>query len=103
MFFLLTQDIVNHNCRDLIECVPFLREGGPDFITQVTNSLTFDVYLAGDVIIKEGTVGHEMYFIRNGTVDVIAERQHVTTLTEGDYFGGKFCLVFMMNNSLFIR
>ena len=69
--------------------MPFLREGGPDFITQVTNSLTFDVYLAGDVIIKEGTFGDEMFFIRNGSVDVIASGQYVTTLIEGDYFGGK--------------
>lgn len=83
----LRDDIVNHNCRDLIECVPFLREGGPDFITQVTNSLTFDVYLAGDVIIKEGTFGDEMFFIRNGSVDVVASGQYVTTLVEGDYFG----------------
>ncbi|XP_066925521.1 potassium/sodium hyperpolarization-activated cyclic nucleotide-gated channel 1-like [Clytia hemisphaerica] len=83
----LRDDIVNHNCRDLIECVPFLREGGPDFITQVTNSLTFDVYLAGDIIIKEGTFGDEMFFIRNGSVDVIASGQYVTTLVEGDYFG----------------
>jgi len=83
----LRDEIVNHNCRDLIECVPFLREGGPDFITQITNSLTFDVYLPGDCVIREGTIGDEMFFIRNGSVDVVAEGQHVTTLTEGDYFG----------------
>ena len=48
----------------------------------------FDVYLPGDVVIREGTIGDEMFFIRNGSVDVVAEGQHVTTLTEGDYFGG---------------
>lgn len=84
----------------MIECVPFLREGGPDFITQITNSLTFDVYLPGDCVIREGTIGDEMFFIRNGSVDVVAEGQHVTTLTEGDYFGGKnglFILIFYVN------
>lgn len=81
--------------------MPFLREGGPDFITQITNSLTFDVYLPGDVVIREGTIGDEMFFIRNGTVDVVAEGQHVTTLTEGDYFGGMNSFFFLNTNKIY--
>lgn len=75
----------------MIESVPFLKEGGPDFITLITNSLTFDVFLPGDVIIKEGALGNEMYFIRNGIVDIEVEGYHITTLSEGDYFGGMNC------------
>ncbi|XP_057302359.1 potassium/sodium hyperpolarization-activated cyclic nucleotide-gated channel 1-like [Hydractinia symbiolongicarpus] len=83
----IRNDIVNHNCRDLIESVPFLKEGGNDFVMLVIKKLSFDVYLPGDFIIKEGTVGDEMYFIRNGVVDILVGDVHVATLQEGDYFG----------------
>ena len=83
----LRDEIINHNCRDLIESVPFLKQGGPDFVTKILNKVSFDVYLPGDVIVKEGTFGTSMFFIRSGTVDVIAEETHITSLYEGDYFG----------------
>ena len=37
-----------------------------------------------------------MYFIRHGVVDITAEDQFVSTLTEGDYFGGntKYMLIY---------
>lgn len=78
---------MNHNCRDLVEKVPFLKEGGNDFISLVINQLGFDVFLPGDTIIKEGTFGNDMYFIRYGMVDVIADETVVTSLSEGEYFG----------------
>jgi len=83
----IRDDIVNHNCRDLIESVPFLRQGGTDFITLIINKLTFDVFLPGDIIIKEGSFGQDMFFIRDGSVDIVAEEQYIDTLGEGDYFG----------------
>jgi len=83
----LRNDIVNHNCRDLVEKVPFLKEGGNDFITLIINKLNFDVYLPGDTVIKEGAFGNEMYFIRYGIVDVLSENHVVASLSEGEYFG----------------
>lgn len=83
----LRNDIINHNCRDLVEKVPFLKEGGNDFITMIINNLEFDVYLPGDIVLKEGAFGNEMFFIRYGIVDVFTEDSVVATLTEGDYFG----------------
>ena len=35
------------------------------------NQREYFFYLAGDIIIKEGTIGSKMYFIQEGIVDVI--------------------------------
>ena len=91
----LTQEIINYNCRDLIESVPFLREGGPEFVTEILNRLSFEVFLAGDYIVREGTYGNQMFFIRAGTVDIEAEGYFISSLYEGEYFGGMFDLILL--------
>lgn len=60
-------------------------------------SLTY-VYIdvacvAGDIIIKEGTIGTKMYFIQEGIVDIVmANGEVATSLSDGSYFG-EICLL----------
>ena len=71
-----------------MESVPFLKAAPPHFVTAILNSLSFDVYLSGDTVIKEGTVGEEMFFVRKGCLDVSVQGRKILQLTDGDYFGG---------------
>ena len=71
-----------------MESVPFLKAAPPHFVTAVLNSLTFDVYLSGDNVIKEGTIGEEMFFVRKGCLDVSVHGKKIHQLADGDYFGG---------------
>ncbi len=58
------------------------------------NHLNFKhIYLIGDIIIKEGTIGTKMYFIQEGIVDIVMGNGDVaTSLSDGSYFG-EICLL----------
>ncbi len=83
------QKIVNYNCRDLVKVVPFFADADEVFITSVLTRLTFDVFLPDEYIIRCGAMGHRMYFILHGRVDIItSDDQVATSLCDGSYFGG---------------
>lgn len=49
-------------------------------------------YSAGEEIFHQGSMGHLVYVIRSGSVDIVRElaeggREHLNTLPEGHYFG----------------
>eukprot|EP00795_Rhopilema_esculentum_P006316 gene6316-11743_t len=88
----LKEEIVSHNCRDLVDAVPFFKNGSALFVRKVLTLLRFEVFLPGDYIIREGTFGTEMYFIRQGSVDILVNGERTTTLNEGNYFG-EICLL----------
>eukprot|EP00111_Clytia_hemisphaerica_P021477 TCONS_00063185-protein len=83
----LREEIVHHTCKDLVESVPFLKAASPHFVTAVLDRLTFDVYLSGDAVIKEGTTGDEMFFVRKGCLDVSVKGRLIYQLKGGEYFG----------------
>ena len=69
--------------------MPFLSNASDSFISTIITKLHFEVYLPGDYIVRHGTLGHHMYFVQEGSVDVITrEGTTVTSLAEGSYFGG---------------
>lgn len=83
------QQIINYNCRSLVAAVPFFKDEDENFVVDVLNRLKFEVFRPDDVIIKYGTFGTKMYFIREGTVDIVLpDGSVVNTLTDGAYFGG---------------
>ncbi|KAH3838142.1 hypothetical protein DPMN_111548 [Dreissena polymorpha] len=89
----LRQDVINHNCRSLVASVPFFTNADPQFVSEVVSKLEFEVFQAGDYIIREGTMGSKMYFIQEGIVDVITtEGEVATSLSDGSYFG-EICLL----------
>ncbi|KAL4227919.1 Potassium/sodium hyperpolarization-activated cyclic nucleotide-gated channel 3 [Mactra antiquata] len=89
----LRQDVINHNCRSLVASVPFFTNADPQFVSEVVSKLQFEVFQAGDYIIREGTMGSKMYFIQEGIVDVITtEGEVATSLSDGSYFG-EICLL----------
>ncbi|KAM7533970.1 hypothetical protein Aperf_G00000112997 [Anoplocephala perfoliata] len=84
----LRDQIVNHTCRSLVAAVPFFKDEDENFVLDVLNRLKFEVFRPDDVVIKHGTFGTKMYFIREGTVEIlIPDGTVVNTLSDGAYFG----------------
>ncbi|XP_074659485.1 potassium/sodium hyperpolarization-activated cyclic nucleotide-gated channel 4-like [Tubulanus polymorphus] len=84
----LRKEILLHNCQTLVEKVPFLARGPPEFIMDIIGHLKFEVFLTGDTIITAGATGRCMYFIEHGKVEVILPNGKVVNrLGDGYYFG----------------
>jgi len=88
---ILREELINHNCRELVDAVPFFTEADPEFVSTVVTYLKFEVYLYGDEIIRQGTIGRKMYFISRGTVRIVNHRDRdiskSQTLSDGEFFG----------------
>ncbi|MBN1280015.1 MAG: ion transporter [Candidatus Thermoplasmatota archaeon] len=85
----LKTEISTHLHKQLIEHVPFFKNTDTAFISHIISQLKLQVFLPGDFIFRRGDIGNCMYFICNGSVDVLSddESTSVATLKEGDYFG----------------
>jgi hypothetical protein len=51
---------------DIIGKVPFFKDCNPGFISALMTYLKPEIYSPADWIMREGDVGHEMYFISQG-------------------------------------
>ena len=70
--------------------VPFFQGADPLFVSGVVAKLKHEVYQPGDYVIMEGTIGTKMFFIQQGTVDVVTNNGScVAQLFDGSYFGGE--------------
>eukprot|EP01135_Chromosphaera_perkinsii_P005166 Nk52_evm14s319 gene=Nk52_evmTU14s319 len=86
----LRKKIKLFNCASLVQKVPFFSEAPREFVAAVVILLRHYVYQPGDIIMRKGQIGKEMYFITTGRVDVLLpddEAKVAITLTDGDYFG----------------
>lgn len=74
--------------EDILRRVEIFREGDPLFLSQVKMALDARQAAAGETIIEKGEIGHEMYLLLRGEVEVIEEPDRVVkTLKDGDFFG----------------
>ncbi len=73
----------------LIEQVPFFKNAGGEFLRDIIPRLDARQFAPGEVLVHEGDVGDEMYFLTRGQVEVLrgepAER--LAVLREGSFFG----------------
>ncbi|KAI9335298.1 hypothetical protein BDR26DRAFT_536200 [Obelidium mucronatum] len=88
----LRMEIAAHNCRDLISKVSFLRREQNDgrdelFLGKIATALVPCYFVVGDILFTQGQPGSEMFFIQQGTVNVLVQGKHVATLSEGLFFG----------------
>jgi len=83
----LRESIINHNCRELVDAVPFFQKADPEFVSALVTLLKFEVYLYNDEIIREGTIGRKMYFISRGTVRIVSAKSAGMILSDGSFFG----------------
>jgi glucose-6-phosphate 1-dehydrogenase len=80
--------------RETLERAPLFRGGDPLFLSQVGIALRPRAASAGEVILRKGDVGSEMFLICRGEVEVLDDNGNVkATLSDGDCFG-EVALVF---------
>ena len=74
--------------EDVIKQSPLFRDGDAVFVEQVIMALKPKQVAAGEVLIREGEIGREMYIIEQGEVDVVDKAGAVIkVLGDGDVFG----------------
>jgi len=73
----------------LIEQVPFFKNASSDFLRDLIPRLDARTFAPGDVLLYEGDVGDEMYFLTRGQVEVVrgTPAQRLTVLAPGSFFG----------------
>jgi voltage-gated potassium channel len=75
--------------RDIIEKVPLFQGASDEFIREIALQMTPVIFTPGDYVYKAGESGRDMYFITQGTVEVMSKDGSAVyaTLTDGDFFG----------------
>lgn len=59
-----------HMCADIVASVPFFEDAEEGFTTSVVTCLRHQVSLKGDILVREGEVSREMYFVKSGAAQV---------------------------------
>jgi len=84
----LREDVALFLKRDLIKNVPLFDAASDAFVRDVALNLESFVALPGDLVVRVGETGREMYFLSRGTVEVVAgDGAIMNTLSDGDFFG----------------
>jgi voltage-gated potassium channel len=85
----LRLELTLHLNRRIIQKVPLFAGASDAFVRDLVSGLRPVVYTPGDFIIRRGDVGHEMFFINRGRVEVLGrdDTDVVATLADGSFFG----------------
>jgi len=75
--------------QDILQAVPIFQGASPSLIRELARALKPIVCLPGDYIFRYGQMGTEMYFISQGTVEIISPDQEtvLALLGPGQFFG----------------
>jgi len=73
----------------LIEQVPFFRNASGEFLRDIIPRLDARQFTPGEVLVHEGDVGDEMYFLTRGQAEVLqgGPQQRIAVLPAGSFFG----------------
>ena len=67
--------------------VPLFRSCSRQDLRRIARLADYDAAKSGEVIVREGRRGNELYVIVSGEAEVSRGDEAVATLTAGDYFG----------------
>jgi glucose-6-phosphate 1-dehydrogenase len=74
--------------EEVLRCVPLFKDADRLFLEQVVMALRAQQAAAGELLIKKGDIGRELYLVARGQVEVIGETGKVIkVLRDGDIFG----------------
>ena len=86
----IVHNLIYEKFRKKLKKVPFLKdEQQPIMLKRFALSLKPEIYLPGDYLIYKDDLGHEMYFIDIGVVDIISpdNTKTIKSLRKGDFVG----------------
>ena len=85
----LKDELSNCTKGPILAQVEFLSNFDPELMKAIRAALVPQIFLPGDVIIREGDFGQEMYLIERGKIFVYSADRSVlfAVLERGDYFG----------------
>jgi hypothetical protein len=83
----LEAEVCYHIYGEMVRRVPIFRALPTQGIVQIVKMLQTSFFLEHDVMIREGEIGREMYFMRTGHAEIQVRGSHVLMLRGGEYFG----------------
>ena len=86
----LRDEIYAHIHANIIKtCEVFVALYEVHFIAQLSKTFTYETFAPGDVILEEGELSTEMYFITSGKIDIYHSNTNSSfqELAQGSYFG----------------
>lgn len=90
--------------RKLISDAPFFKDLTPTALHNLVQGFDEAVYSPGDIIIRKGDSGSDMFFIVKGTIEVLAERNRLLAVRRpGDYFGEVALVLRSMRRTACVR
>jgi len=73
--------------QDILGKVPIFASSSTGFIHSLVQHLKLQTYGPKELIVREGDIGSEMYFVSRGQVNVIVGDRTVGTIGSGGFFG----------------
>jgi voltage-gated potassium channel len=83
----LQNEVSVHLKRDILEKIPLFKGVSDEFLRDVSLQMRPIVCIPGECVFKENDIGHEMYFVIRGTLEVVYNDEVLLVLTDGDFFG----------------
>jgi len=85
----LREEVLLSDLQETIENIPWFAKTEPRFLKKLASNMIVYQYSPGDFIMYHGDIYNEMYCVRKGIVEVLAENlSHVITkIGPGGYFG----------------
>ena len=116
----LRTDVALFLKRDIIQKVPLFAAASDDLVREIALQMQPVIFTPGDIVVRAGDPGREMYFIGKGELEVFGPdgTTPVAFLRDGDFFGEnallfdkprnatiravKYCDVYMLDKSAFV-
>jgi CRP-like cAMP-binding protein len=79
--------MAKHAYHDHLIPIPLFAGLNEDELDAVAHASTQLDFKAGTVITKQGGLGHEMYIVLEGTLEVVRDDEHIADIGEGGFAG----------------
>ncbi|XP_035378627.1 potassium/sodium hyperpolarization-activated cyclic nucleotide-gated channel 2-like [Electrophorus electricus] len=82
----LKEETLTVLCAHLLKNVPMFQKCDTNLISAIVLKLQHEVFLEGDIVIRQNAPGDRMFFIEHGQV-IVETQSFQKELHDGDYFG----------------
>jgi len=83
----LQNEVSVHLKREILKKIHLFKGVSDSFLKEVSLHMRPIVCVPNEYVFKEDDLGHEMYFIIRGKLEVIMNEKVLSVLTDGDFFG----------------